>query len=690
MINLKQAALHYASLGWYVFPVRPGAKDPINQGGHKAATLDPNQINQWWDQHPNANIGIAVDPSQLIVYDVDTKGTKKGAYYHDLILDDLADTLCVRTASGGLHGYYQADPRAVRRINLPVNGAKDTSLDLIRNGYVLAPPSKIDGLEQSYTWLDQDDRSVDKPLINTIAKLPEILVTLSLAKTSATPTKSDPQSTQGGEIIAEGGRNNALFALACRLHESGLTHDEIAIALDRINNTRVQPPLPDNEILLIAKQATDRTEFNARQNDRDFGQAVRDHGNQKKSASDQAWEKWQPNDPRLDPDLDHTDDAAQVDDELDQYQAAVVAARPVPVVKLYKTGFDDLDKKIGGGIATRSLTVVMGAPAAGKTAKVLSLARNFAESNTPTLIVSVELDAPEICARLAAPTIAKPWRDLVTDGKAQDQIVAANQHKPIYVLGPDDFFRDAQGEARDLESSLRLVYQLAQKLAARYNTPPVIVIDYLQKLVRVTSDKERRGGVEIVAETLRKVAQLAPAAVIVVSSVARSGYGSSLEAIRATEDPQAYLALAKESGSIEYDAATVLFLDAIPDGTGQVEGNIVVAKARRGQVGFVGFQFDAPIGVFHPKAVVSLAPAKRNSDDTPDVESKILEVVTSNPGVFSRTTLYDAIKKRRNVVSEALRNLIGSAALEIRSGKLFVKNPTAPPSLLPKPVQHPS
>ena len=67
--NLLAAALWYADLGYPVFPCAPGDNKPITKHGFHNATTDPEQIERWWAERPNANIGI---PTQgLLALDVD-------------------------------------------------------------------------------------------------------------------------------------------------------------------------------------------------------------------------------------------------------------------------------------------------------------------------------------------------------------------------------------------------------------------------------------------------------------------------------------------------------------------------------------------------------------------------------------------------------------------------------------------
>ena len=81
---LLQAALDYAARGWAVLPLCPGGKNPRipkEEGGRGFydATSDAAQIRSWWARWPNANLGVALRASGLVLVDVDHKnGTKPG------------------------------------------------------------------------------------------------------------------------------------------------------------------------------------------------------------------------------------------------------------------------------------------------------------------------------------------------------------------------------------------------------------------------------------------------------------------------------------------------------------------------------------------------------------------------------------------------------------------------------------
>ena len=70
--SLRTHALGYAKRGIYVFPLWPGTKTPMTAHGFEDATIDQDQINTWWRNTPDANIGIACGASGWAVIDFDT------------------------------------------------------------------------------------------------------------------------------------------------------------------------------------------------------------------------------------------------------------------------------------------------------------------------------------------------------------------------------------------------------------------------------------------------------------------------------------------------------------------------------------------------------------------------------------------------------------------------------------------
>jgi putative DNA primase/helicase len=160
---MLDAALTYASLGWYIFPIYPlknricscpkghecksPGKHPIAKfcpAGLKNAQAAPAIISHWWKVEPKANIGIVTGSvNNLFVVDIDTKHDgdehlKEFEKTHGSILPDDY-TGCVKTGSGGYHYYYRYPKNQACKNKAGLITGLDIRAD---GGYVVAPPSK--------------------------------------------------------------------------------------------------------------------------------------------------------------------------------------------------------------------------------------------------------------------------------------------------------------------------------------------------------------------------------------------------------------------------------------------------------------------------------------------------------------------------------------------------------------------
>ena len=148
--KMLEAALTYAGIGWAVFPLKPGAKTPITSHGCKDATTDTQIITRWWQQNPDANLGLATGFDSVVVLDVDVKGNKNGKRSLAKLMkehDDLP-TLVVQTPTGGLHLYFWPQPDHIYKNSVDFRDGLDFRCD---GGYVVAPPSQIGGVY--YEWV---------------------------------------------------------------------------------------------------------------------------------------------------------------------------------------------------------------------------------------------------------------------------------------------------------------------------------------------------------------------------------------------------------------------------------------------------------------------------------------------------------------------------------------------------------
>ncbi len=239
-------ARRYAERGLHIFPCWPGSKKPATPHGWKDATLDQAQIGEWWGRWPDANIGLALGASGLLVIDFDVpKADYAGG---DLLSDLLATpTTTATTASGGLHLYYQQQPggglgngRGRLPAGVDCRGA---------GGYVLLPSSAVTysgddavkrnlphGYTGAYAWQDKA-----KP-----APLPDRLADLLRAATP-TPTQAAKAAYRATVDSFIDARLQA-EAMAVRFAQTGARNDRLNLAAWRLGKLAAAGRLTESEI----------------------------------------------------------------------------------------------------------------------------------------------------------------------------------------------------------------------------------------------------------------------------------------------------------------------------------------------------------------------------------------------------------------------------------------------------------
>ena len=136
-------ALVYARHGWPVFPCLPGQKIPATRHGYLDATTDEQQITDWFGRGFDWNLAIATGAPGPDVLDVDEHGPAGNGFaaFTTLRRAGLANGAAayVRTPAGGMHLYFTGSDQH--------NGhLASHHLDFrSAGGYVVAPPSQVDG-----------------------------------------------------------------------------------------------------------------------------------------------------------------------------------------------------------------------------------------------------------------------------------------------------------------------------------------------------------------------------------------------------------------------------------------------------------------------------------------------------------------------------------------------------------------
>jgi hypothetical protein len=221
-------ALAYASRGWPVFPCRPGSKAPATEHGFQDASTDPDRIRAWWNRMPDSNVAIATGSPGPDVLDVDQHGSAGNGFrsLNRLVKAGVVgrSSQVVVTPGGGLHAYHTGSDQASGRLprhHLDFRAA---------GGYVLAPPSQVDG--KPYRLLQVDPGAQDGLNWSAVTGLLEPRQDRQIQSRSATPANVSGL-VAWVEKLAEGNRNSGLFWAACRAVEAdqaGLLDDLAAAA----------------------------------------------------------------------------------------------------------------------------------------------------------------------------------------------------------------------------------------------------------------------------------------------------------------------------------------------------------------------------------------------------------------------------------------------------------------------------
>ena len=253
--QMIESALDYARRGIPLFPLHDPTskgcscgktncnsvgKHPRTARGLKDATTDEQQIKEWWEKWPNANIGIPTGKaSGVFALDVDPRhGGDESLRELERRYGFLPTTTTVSTGGGGRHLIYK-QPR-----NITIKNATNLDglpgLDLRGDGgYIVAPPS----LHASGKRYVLDENSSLEPVAP-----PDWLISCSTDRHGATRNQTRRQSVAATlDGVPEGQRNDRIFELVCQYYRGGIPEAVTEeLALKAAENCT--PPYPRSEV----------------------------------------------------------------------------------------------------------------------------------------------------------------------------------------------------------------------------------------------------------------------------------------------------------------------------------------------------------------------------------------------------------------------------------------------------------
>lgn len=238
---MHQHARDYATRGWRVIPITPGAKVPAIQRWTQQATTDTALINQWWQTWPNHGIGIATGPaSGIFVVDIDVGPGKNGDDTWNRLEQEHGETetLEVLTGSGGRHLYFQWPPGL--DIRNDAGRLLGPGIDIRGDGgQVLAPPT-IHPNGTPYTYEISTEHLPPQPA-------PPWLLELLTTPPAATTPRNDRRQRQPGETLP-GDRFEYEHPWAELLQADGATYIETRHHPDGPYELWARPGLPPGDL----------------------------------------------------------------------------------------------------------------------------------------------------------------------------------------------------------------------------------------------------------------------------------------------------------------------------------------------------------------------------------------------------------------------------------------------------------
>jgi len=258
------------------------------------------------------------------------------------------------------------------------------------------------------------------------------------------------------------------------------------------------------------------------------------------------------------------------------------------------TGFTQLDK-LTAGWQPSDMIIVAARPAMGKTAFVLSMARNIAvEHKQAVAVFSLEMSSTQLVTRLISSESGISSEKL-RKGELNDKEFAT-LHEQIGLLANAPLFIDDTPALNIFELRAK-----CRRLKSQHDVK-LIIIDYLQLM---TAGGDARGGgnreqeISSISRSIKSIAKELNVPIIALSQLSRA-----VETRGGDKRPM--LSDLRESGAIEQDADLVCFLyraeyyKLYEDAHGSTIGigEVIVAKHRNGAIDNVRLRFIGDLAKF--------------------------------------------------------------------------------------------
>lgn len=251
-------------------------KHPVYSGWNTDATDNVEQVEKWWAENGDYNVGVYCKGSGFLVIDIDPRSGGNTSF---LKLEELAKGALPPTVEAITGEYRDSDTGELTRGRHLIYRCSDTErfmgnfksaglegIDIKHNGYVVLSPSR------HYSGFIYEWKPNHAPWEIEVAEAPEDLLAVLRGKSSKTASRrSTPIRYSDGnweafedleyngekvdikkmlaEGLVEGERTVQIYRLACALANKYKVKDDgdasfIETAMIRFNAEKVNPPLP--------------------------------------------------------------------------------------------------------------------------------------------------------------------------------------------------------------------------------------------------------------------------------------------------------------------------------------------------------------------------------------------------------------------------------------------------------------
>ncbi len=246
-MKLKDWALMYAGMGIAIVPLIPKSKLPAIRNWQNEATTNTDQIEHWWEQHPDYNIGMVTGEKSkgIVVLDLD-EHPEDGRYGIECAQDwqiahgRFPDTWEAVTGSGGRHLFFRTFDNPRREQHL-----YHSSVDFQADGALIVLPPSIHPNGGEYYW----DLSPEDTALSYIDDNVTDFIKMGMLERNNTnlATPERPSAPLEG-IIHEGCRTSSMHRLLSKLKAMGLPDEDIRAVVTHENERRCCPPLTSREL----------------------------------------------------------------------------------------------------------------------------------------------------------------------------------------------------------------------------------------------------------------------------------------------------------------------------------------------------------------------------------------------------------------------------------------------------------